>query len=286
VTAPAAVRERPRHVFESSRTGLPDVPEYFRELWRRRQFVVEMARSTLRAQNYTSVFGQLWLILNPLLLGCVYFVLVDILSGGTHAEDYFPQLLAGLFLFTFFSGCLSQCAGSVIGASRLILNSSFPRLLLPITQVAIAFMRFLPSLLVLAVVHVLSGARLTAAALMAVPALLFVTMFGAGLGFVTATVQVYFRDFSNVLPYVIRIWLFMSPVLWALETQLQRGGIKALLIQLNPLSPMLGLWGDALVKGRMGDPVWLLTGAAWSIGALLAGTALFLWREREFSVRL
>lgn len=282
----AALRPRPRHVFEARRAGMPDLPTYLRDLRSRRQFVVEMARSTLRAQNYTSVFGQLWLLLNPLLTGLVYYLLVDILSGGKHAADYFPQLLAGLFLFNFFSASLSQCAGSVIGSSRLILNSSFPRLLLPITQIVIAFMRFLPSLLVFLVVREVKHCPFGVAMLWALPAFAMVALFGAGLGFVCATVQVYFRDFANVLPYLTRIWLFLSPVLWQLETQINRSGPKALLIELNPLSPMLGLWGDALVHARLGDPVWLLQGSCWAVGAFVLGTLLFLWREREFSVRL
>jgi teichoic acid transport system permease protein len=283
---PTAGRPPEHHVFRAQRAGLPWLPGYLAQLWQRRQFVHEMARSTLRAQNYTSVFGQLWLVINPLLLGCVYYVLVDILGGGTRQHDYFAKLLAGLFAFNFFSGCLGQCAGSVIGSSRLIMNSSFPRLLLPITQVVIAFMRFLPSLAVFLVVHEVEGLPWDWAMLWAVPAFACVALFGAGLGFLAATVQVYFRDFANFLPYLIRIWLFLSPVLWVLEDQLARGGRKALLISLNPLSPMLGTWGDALVRGRFAHPGWLVQGGCWAVGAFLAGTLVFLWREREFAVRL
>ncbi|WP_079062644.1 ABC transporter permease [Streptacidiphilus griseoplanus] len=286
--AARVVPDRPleHHLFQARRAGLPHVPAYLRQLWERRQFVHEMARSTLRAQNYTSFFGQLWLVLNPLLLGCVYYVLVDILGTGARQPDYFAKLLAGLFAFNFFSACLGQCAGSVIGSSRLIMNSSFPRLLLPITQIVIAFMRFLPSMVVFLVVHEVEGLPWSWPMLAALPAFVCLALFGAGLGFLTATVQVYFRDFANFLPYVIRIWLFLSPVLWALEDQQARGGNKALLISLNPLSPMLGTWGDALVRGRFAHPGWLVTGGCWGAGAFLVGILVFLWREREFAVRL
>ncbi|AXI79698.1 ABC transporter permease [Peterkaempfera bronchialis] len=285
---PQAVPERhlEHHLFRAQRAGLPQLPVYFGQLWQRRQFVHEMARSTLRAQNYTSFFGQLWLVINPLLLGCVYYVLVDILGGGTHQPDYFAKLLAGLFAFYFFSGCLGQCAGSVIGSSRLIMNSSFPRLLLPITQIVIAFMRFLPSMVVFLVVHQVEGLPWAWAMLWALPAFGCLVLFGAGLGFLAATVQVYFRDFANFLPYMIRIWLFLSPVLWVLEDQIAKGGRKALLMSLNPLSPMLGTWGDALVRGRFVHPEWLLQGGCWAVGAFLVGALVFMWREREFAVRL
>ncbi|MFJ6216227.1 ABC transporter permease [Streptomyces sp. NPDC092296] len=283
---PVPVRRLEHHLFRAQRAGLPHLPTYLAQLWQRRQFVHEMARSTLRAQNYTSFFGQLWLVFNPLLLGCVYYVLVDILGNGTHASDYFAKLLAGLFVFNFFSGCLGQCAGSVIGSSRLIMNSSFPRLLLPVTQIVIAFMRFLPSMVVFLVVHEVEGLPWTWTMLWGLPAFVCVALFGAGLGFLTATVQVYCRDFANFLPYMIRIWLFLSPVLWALEDQLAKGGRKALLISANPLSPMIGTWGDALVRGRFEHPEWLLQGGCWGLGAFLLGSLVFMWREREFAVRL
>jgi teichoic acid transport system permease protein len=274
------------HVFRSRKSGVPSMRRYLPELWERREFVYELARCTLRGQNYTNVFGQLWLVLNPLLMGCVYFVLVDIINGSKHASNYFAVLLAGLFLYTFFSSMLSQSAGSIIGSSRLVLNSRLPRLVMPITQMVIAFFRFAPSLIVLLVVHQLQHVHWGVAAFYAIPAFLEVAMFGAGLGFICATAQVYFRDFSNFLPYVTRIWMFLSPVLWQLNQVLGKHDLKATLLPLNPLSPMIGTWGDALVYNVAPPYSWLLQGLAWGLCTLVIGTFVFVRREREFSVRL
>lgn len=274
------------HVFRSRRNGIPRLREYLPELWARREFVYELARSTLRAQNFVNVFGQLWLVLNPLLLGMVYYVLVDILSNGKHAHNFFSALLGGLFLFTFFSSMLSQSSGSIIGSSRLIMNSRLPRLVLPITQMVIAFMKFLPTMLVFLVVHTIQGISWGWNAFYAIPAFIEVTVFGAGLGFLCATAQVYFRDFANFLPYVTRIWLFLSPVLWELQVQLAKHDLKSHVIALNPLSPMIGSWGDALVYNVSPPITWLLEGLGWSAGAFVVGTLVFIRREREFTVRL
>jgi teichoic acid transport system permease protein len=282
----APVRHLEHHVFGSRKSGMPKLRQYFPELWQRRQFVYEMARSTLRGQNYLNVFGQLWLILNPLLMGSVYFVLVDILSNGKHASNYFAMLLAGLFIFTFFSGTLSQSSGSIIGSARLIMNSSFPRLLLPITQLVIAFMRFLPSMAVFLVVHTLEGLPWGWNACYALPAFVEVVLFGSGLGYLCATAQVYFRDFASFLPYLTRIWLFLSPVLWNLQTELDSHSMKAKIIAINPLAPMIGSWGDALVYNTTPRLAWLLEGGAWAIAAFIVGCLVFIWREREFSIRL
>lgn len=282
----APLRHLEHHVFGSRKSGMPRLRSYYPELWGRRQFVYEMARSTLRGQNYLNVFGQLWLVLNPLLMGSVYFVLVDILSGGKHASNYFAMLLAGLFIFTFFSSTLSQSSGSIIGSARLIMNSSFPRLLLPLTQLVIAFMRFLPSMLVFLVVHTIEGLPWGIRALYAVPAFAEVVLFGSGLGYLCATAQVYFRDFASFLPYITRIWLFLSPVLWNLSTELASDSLKAKIIAINPLAPMIGSWGDALVYNTTPRLAWLLEGAGWAVAAFLIGSFVFIWREREFSIRL
>ena len=71
------------HVYEPHKVGLPPMGSYIRELWRRREFAREMSRTQLRAQHFNTMFGQLWLVLNPLLLAGVYFVLVDILRAGS-----------------------------------------------------------------------------------------------------------------------------------------------------------------------------------------------------------
>ena len=71
-----------------------------RELWRRREFAFELSRTTLRSQHYNTVFGKLWLVLNPLLLACVYFVLVDILRQSTGGIEFFAHLMASLFATT------------------------------------------------------------------------------------------------------------------------------------------------------------------------------------------
>src|SRR3954471_23127766 len=88
-----------RHVHEPHRIGLPPLIPYVRALWQRREFAVELARTRLRSQNYDTVFGQLWLLLNPLLLAGVYFVLVDIIRHGHHPPHFFARLMAALFAY-------------------------------------------------------------------------------------------------------------------------------------------------------------------------------------------
>jgi len=94
-------------VYEPFRRGLPKVLPYFAQVWRRRSFVAEYSRSYLRAQNFGSLFGQLWLILNPLLLAFVYFLLIIVIGGDADGKR-FAHLTSGLFLFYLVTNAVSE----------------------------------------------------------------------------------------------------------------------------------------------------------------------------------
>src|SRR3954447_10537492 len=113
-----------------------------------------MSRTELRAQHFNTALGQLWLVLNPLLLTLVYFVLVDILRHGTRGAEFFAHLMIGLFAFHFFMQAVLQCTRSVVSSRHLTLNPAFPRVLLPLSSVRTACWRFLPTLPIYAVVRV------------------------------------------------------------------------------------------------------------------------------------
>jgi teichoic acid transport system permease protein len=275
------------HVYEPHRAGVPPLRPYITELWRRREFASESSRATMRSANTTTVFGQVWLVLNPLLLAAVYFFLVQVLSGGHHGMDYFARLTAGLFSFYFVSGSMATGAGSVVGGGKLLLNTAFPRLLMPFSAVRTAFFRFLPTVPVYLFFHILAGKGFSLATLCALPFLFLLVVFSMGLASFFATLQVYFRDTTSFMPYVTRIWLYLSPVLWTLDSIPHKFKKLTVFLEiLNPLFSLLGGFTEALVDGRIPRPsVWIIA-AAWSFGTFIIGSLYFMSREREFAVRL
>ena len=285
-TAPARAEDEfnpETHVYEPHRVGLPPLRPYLRALLRRRQFAFELARTNLRVQHYNTVFGQLWLVLNPLLLTCVYFLLVDILRGGTRGAEFFAHLMAGLFAFHFLSQSLTASARSVVRGGRLVLNTAFPRTLLPLSSVITGFMRFLPTMGVYAVMHVIAGLPIGPHLLWAIPVFAILAVFTMGVCTLVAAAQVYFRDVSNFLPYVNRIWMYGSPVLYYYDEVPER---LRWIIDINPVTPMLAMWSDVLNRGHAPRMDMMLWGGAWAAAAFVAGTLFFISREREFAVRL
>jgi teichoic acid transport system permease protein len=273
-----------RHVFVPHSVGLPPLRSYVHELWRRREFAVELARTKLREQNFDTAFGQLWLVLNPLLMALVYFILVDILrASDSRNSEFFAHLVAGLFLFQIVQHSLTVGVRSVTKGGRLILNSAFPRALLPLSAVITAFMRFLPTMIIYIPIHFASGLPVNANLLWCVPIVVLFLLTASGLAMLVAAAQVYFRDLSNFLPYTLRIWLYVSPVLYYADEVPQR---YKWMLELNPLAGLLTAWSDVLIAGNPPDAAAMLQGLAWGIGIFVAAGLFFLSREREFAVRL
>jgi len=286
-----------RHVYEPHRAGLPPVIPYFKELWRRRSFAFELARTQMHAANTDTFFGQAWLVINPLLLAGVYFLLVMVIgghSGSTEAaKAFFALLTSGLFLFNFITGSMQNGATSLTQGGRLILNTPFPKMLLTVSTTYLAFRRYLPTLVVYFVIHVVMGLRFTWNMLWMIPILILAAMTGLGLANIFATLQVYFRDTASFLPYFIRIWLYLSPILWTVEQLEQREAngsrLAGVLLELAPANPIFGLLaaqGEILNEGVAPNPKLLLIALAWAVGALVVGSMLLMSREREFAVRL
>jgi len=290
------------HVYEPHRVGLPPIGPYFRELRRRRGFAFELARTQMHAANTDTALGQLWLVINPMLLAGVYYILTAVLSHSSGAPtipkglteklttgqiqnfgwESFAHLTSSLFLFFLVATIIQSGANSVIAGGALIMNTPFPKMLLPLSSTYLAFRRYLPTLLVYIPIHFLAHRPINLNILWAVPMVAEAVAFGFGLAMLFGTLQVYFRDVASFLPYFIRIWLYLSPVIYYVESL--PPAMKPFMV-LNPLFPIAGGYGEAL-GGHAPSAGMVLGGAAWAISTCLVGGLLFMSREREFAVRL
>ena len=272
----------PLQVYEPFKAGLPKLGRYWKSLWSRRTFIKEYSKSELREQHFDSVFGQLWLVLNPLLLSAVYFILIIIIGGATDSARY-AQLTASLFLFYLVANSLTGGVKSVTAGQRLILNTAFPRIMLPISAVVIAIFKFLPTLVVFVVIKAIVGSPFTIQMLWAIPVLLITIFLSLAVAITISCINVYFRDIASFLPYLTRTLLYLSPILY--EASALKPSLRAIEI-VNPLFPILDSWSRAVVQGKAPELSSMLQGLGWATGIFFIGTYFFLSREREFAVRL
>lgn len=273
---------QPVVTYEPFKAGLPPMRDYLRSLWRRRAFISEFARSDLREQNFGSIFGQLWLVLNPLLLSGVYFLLIYVI-GGTSDAVRFGHLTSTLFLFYLVANSLTGGVKAITSGQRLILNTSFPRIMLPVSAVVIAIFKFFPTLVVAFAIHAILGLPYSWQMLWAFPILLIAVVMSLGMAILISCINVYFRDISSMLPYLTRSLLYLSPILY--EASKISASIKQYQV-VNPIFYLLDSWSRVLVHAQAPTLYGMLHATIFALTIFIVGTYFFLSRERDFAVRL
>lgn len=254
-------------------------------LWRRRKLMFALARSQITARSNHTVLGRVWIFLEPLMFAAMYVLLVGILRGGDVSGGRIQRLVGSLFLFGFTRSSVQQGAVSVRGNQALLMNSSVPRTLLPTSAVVQAFLELVPSLVLYAVIHVSTGLPVTVT-LLAFPGLVAVqALFCLGLAMFVATLTVYVPDVQLTLRYLVRIWMYSTPVLWAVNDL--RGNLEAVLdiVKWNPLFHLFAAY-HRVWEGQW-PTAWQWTAAsAWAAGLLVLGFVSFASKERELAIRV
>lgn len=273
----------------STITGAPSRTErarrYVRELWQRREFAWYIALGNLRARNASTALGVVWWVLDPILLGMVYFLVFGIvLRTSRGGSEFIGYLLSGMFAFYFTRAAVQGGANSIIQNTRLLSNLKFPRLLLPVSALIEGFVGFVFSLLVF-FVFISPQIGFPDQTILILPVVVVIhTVFNLGLGAIVARLAVPFRDLKNVLPYALRIWLYVSPIIWQIEQldRLEASGntLIAAILRFNPMFDLLSLYRAALTSSPF-DPAALLTSSVWAIGAFVLGVAAFVSYESK-----
>lgn len=259
------------------------VIEYLQELWRRREFALALGLGNLKARNASTSLGLFWWVLNPLLLGGIYFLIFGILFGGRRPDDFLPYLLSGMFVFHFTAQSLTGGANSIIQNGKLLANLRFPRLILPISTLIEALVGFLASLLVLLPIVVVAEAVLDVDYLgyriLYLPLIVLVhVVFNLGLSGIAARLAVPFRDINNLLPYVNRIWLYITPIIWPLEFLDTVNPTVQSIIRFNPMFSFVGLYRSAFL-GYTVVADHIVGAIAWAAVVGVVGVALFVRQE-------
>lgn len=255
------------------------VGAYLQDLWSRRDFMVVVPRANLRAKNMDTVLGNLWHILNPVLMIGVYFLIFGVILDTSRGVDNFLAFLSiGIFVFSFTSRSAQQGASSIVNNEGLIRSIQFPRAVLPISVVIEQTFAFLPSLLVLFGVALATGEVPVLSWLWFAPLLAVQVAFNMGVAFYFARFTTHFRDTINFLPFLFRLWFYMSGVLFPVK-QFVQDDLARLAFDLNPMYAMVTIAREA-VFGR-GLPEFLtLVVVAWAIVVLVSGFFYF-WSAEE-----
>jgi ABC-type polysaccharide/polyol phosphate export permease len=271
------------YVFEPHAASLPNLREYVAALWERRRFMVELARADLRSMRTSTALGNIWSVLDPLFQAGIYYFLYAVLrKGSTNSTKFLPILIGGFFLFSLSMAALGEGGSSIKRGKGLMLASTFPRALLPVTSVYKSLRNFVPSACVFAVLFPLVGGRVGPGVFLLPLLFVLQTVMSVGIALLVSTFVTLIPDASNIMSYINRILFFATPVVYPVN--LLPSSAK-LIIGWQPLFPLFASY-QAIFGGAVPSLLLILETAAWSIALLGIGTQVFLRHEREFAMHL
>jgi teichoic acid transport system permease protein len=230
----------------------PTVAAYIRQLWVRRHFMIAYATARNIAMYTEAKLGQMWQVLTPLLNVAVYWLIFGvILDTSRGVPDYLSFLVVGVFVFNFTQRVFISTSKVITDSLPLIRALQFPRAALPLAYVIIELEQLLISMAVLVVIILFRGEPVTWYWLLVIPALLLQSIFNVGAGLFVARIGSQLNDFSQLLPFLLRTWMYLSLVLFSIATLTQRlhkhHWVIALL-QLNPAAVYITLMRYSLLK--------------------------------------
>lgn len=241
---------------------------YWRDLWRYRELFYFLAWRDLLVRYKQTAIGVAWALLRPFLTMVVFTVVFGKIAGLPSGGVPYPILVfAGMLPWQFFSNALSESSGSLVSNANLISKVYFPRMIVPAGAVIVGFVDFLISFVIMAALMVWYG-FLPGMQILTLPLwvlLAFLAAIGPGL-FITA-LNVKYRDFRYVIPFVVQFGLYVSPVGFRSDVVPEKWRL------LYSLNPMVGV-----IDGFR----WAICGGEFSIywpgfAASVAITLFFLW---------
>jgi ABC-type polysaccharide/polyol phosphate export permease len=257
-------------------------------LWSRRNLLRVLVTSNLKRQNKNSVLGYLWWLLDPILLTCVFYVVVAVLfRRGEGNQPYILFLIIGLLSWKAFSDSVGQSVNSIRGQASIIKSIGFPKAVLTLSLVLSNTINFLFALVVIVAMGLWYGGEYdtwpNVYYLMLPVVIGLQVLFTAGVAFVVSALGLLFQDTGNIVSHLLRIWYFMSPGLYGIDLVPEK---YQAIYRLNPFCELMTSYRDILMKGRMPD--WYDLGYALAVGLLscLVGYYLFKRYEGRFVQKL
>jgi lipopolysaccharide transport system permease protein len=254
---------------------------YWRDLWRFRELFYILAWRDIMVRYKQTVIGMGWALLRPLITMLVFTFLRKV---GRFPAQSVPEpiyVFAAVLPWQFFASALSESSNSLISNSNLISKIYFPRLLIPASSIVTSLVDFLLCLTFLALLMAVYG-YLPGPQLFLLPALVLITfVLSTGAGVWLAALNVEYRDFRYVVPFIVQFGLFLSPV--AISTADVPTKWRCL-YALNPMVGIIDAFRWAICKGSTPiDLRVLVLSLATSLVLLVTGIFYFRRMEKGFA---
>jgi lipopolysaccharide transport system permease protein len=253
---------------------------YWRNLWSFRELLLFLAWRDLLVRYKQTLLGVTWVVIRPLLtmviLTVVFGYIANLPAGGV---PYPLVVFSGLLPWFFFSTALTEVSNSLIANGHLLSKVYFPRLIIPASTVLVSSVDFIVSTLVLFLLMLWFGVHPTWRLLLLPLLGLWVAMLSFGLGLWFSALNVKYRDFRHIVPFILQLGIYASPV--AYSTSIVSGKLS-LLYYLNPMAGIIDIFRWS-ITGQAPTLYGTLCALAFTVMVLVGGQLYFRSVESYFA---
>ena len=253
-----------------------------RELWEYRDLFYFLAWRDILVRYKQTMIGIAWSVLRPLLTMIVLTIVFGKIAKLPSGSAPYPVLVfAAMLPWQFFSNTLSESSNSLIANSQMISKIYFPRLIIPTTSMIVSLVDFLIAFGLLIVLMLWYGV-IPSARILVLPALLVLAMITSlGIGYLVSALNVKYRDFRYVIPFVVQFGLYISPVGFSSNVVPEQW---RLLYSVNPMVGVIDGFRWAILGGdaHIYWPGFLLS-IGLGIVLFTIGLRFFVKTERSFA---
>jgi len=259
---------------------------YWQDVWEYRELLFTLAGRDLSVRYKQTVLGVAWAVLQPLtavaLMTFVFGKLVGLKPD--QGTSYAAMVMAGMLPWQLFANVLTSCGQSMVSNANLISKVYFPRVVVPLAALSVALVDFLVMAALFVPILLWQGASLGWGWLLLPLLTLLAALAALGPALLITALNVKYRDFRFLVPFMIQMGMYLSPVAYSSSLVRDKlGPAAAHLYALNPLVPVIDGFRWALGSGS--PPPWSEVAVSCAVVAALLGVGLAYFRkvERQFA---
>ena len=269
----------------SAAGALPSLSAYTRQLWAYRHFIASYANAKVSSSLGTTRLGMLWQVLTPVINAAVYYLIFGvIINTKAGVGNFIAYLCTGVFVFGFTQATVSSGINAITGNLGLIRALHFPRASLPISVALIEARNLIVAMFVLMTIVLATGEPITLEWLLIPLILLLQSIFNAGLAMFAARIGSKVTDLRQLVPFIMRMWMYMSAVLYPVQRFTDHlHGWKLYLLEANPLLVYIELMRHSLMENveLAGPPRRLWIEAVVWAAIVGFGGFVYFWRGEK-----
>ena len=252
-----------------------------KELIEYREVLITLVIRDIKVRYKQTIVGAVWAVLQPIFMMWIFSIIFDKFTNlPSEGAPYYIFCLTALVPWTFFTNSINLAIPSLVDNESLITKIYFPREFLPLSGICAAMIDFLIAAILYILVLLMAKIKVTLLIFMVLPLFMIQLLFTIGIVLFAAALNVFYRDVKFIIPFVIQIGMFATPIVYS--TVMISDKYKSMYM-LNPLAGLIDGYRKVILAGVMPNPQYLGNAFWVSAAVFIFGYAYFKFVEASFA---